>query len=91
MLWENVASRDHLEIIALSMDGIDFKKNKDKHPTLPRDNSVCSHKMNHKAVKYEVTLAVQHTKCVYIASAFKGDTHGLDMMRLGGLKENSYI
>ena len=82
-----MASADHLEIIALSTDGVDFKKNEDKHPTLPRDNSACSHKMNHGAVKYEVTLAVQRAKCVHIAGPFKGGIHDMEMFRQGGLKE----
>jgi hypothetical protein len=84
--WEYVEDASHLEIFSISDDGTDFKLNEWKHPTLPRDNSGCSHKIKHAAAKYEVVLAVQRAKCVHIAGPFKGGTHDLEMFRQGGLK-----
>jgi hypothetical protein len=85
--WEYVTKEENLEIFAISDDGTDFKLQEWKHPTLPRDNTGCSHKMKHAAAKYEVVLAVHRAKVVHIAGPFKGGTHDLEMFRQGGLKE----
>jgi hypothetical protein len=84
--WEHVANKEPLEIFSISDDGTDFKLQEWKHPTLPRDNAGCSHKMKHAAAKYEVVLAVHRAKVVHIAGPFKGGTHDLEMFRQGGLK-----
>jgi hypothetical protein len=70
----------------MNVDGTDFKVNKPRHPTLPRDNSMCSHKMKHAAAKHEVALSMHQPKCVHIAGPFKGGGHDLEMFRCGGLK-----
>jgi hypothetical protein len=49
IVWdENIAG---MEIFLSSIDGTDFKVNEPRHPTLPRDNSMCSHKMKHAAAR----------------------------------------
>ena len=85
--WENVTDKGRLEIFSLSTDGVDCPIREPSHPTLPRDNKACSHKMNGAAAKYEVTLLTQAAKCVHIAGPFKGGVHDLEMFREGGLKE----
>ena len=84
--WEHVANKEHLEIFSISDDGTDFKMQEWKHPTLPRDNAGCLHKMKHAAAKHEVALAAHCAKAVHIAGPFKGGTHDLEMFRRGGLK-----
>ena len=41
ILWENVDSPEHMEIISLSIDSVDFHLSEKSHPTLPRDNKAC--------------------------------------------------
>jgi hypothetical protein len=76
------------EKFIVSVDGTDFKIWEPKHPTLPIDKGYCSHKFNHAAVKYEIVLSVNQSKCVLINGPFRGGMHDLDMVRAaGGLKE----
>jgi hypothetical protein len=83
IVWdENIEGK----IFLITVDGTDFKVHETRHPTLPRDNGMCSHKMKHAAAKYEVALSVHEPKCVHIAGPFKGGVHDLEMFRRGGLK-----
>ena len=89
IVWDDsaVAKPKNLEKICIMIDGTDFKINKPKHKTLPRDNGACSHKMQHTAAKYKIALAVHHPKCFHLAGPFFAGTHDLEMFRRGGLKE----
>jgi hypothetical protein len=79
-------NKEHLEIFSISDDGTDFKLQEWKHPTLPRDDAGCSHKMKHAAAKHEVALAAHLAKAVHVAGPLKGGTHDLETFRQGGLK-----
>jgi hypothetical protein len=86
IVWDaNLANPKNLEIFAVTADGTDFKTREPKHPSLSRDNTACSKKVN--TVKYKVELAVHRAKVVHIAGPFKGGVHDLEMFRRGGLKE----
>jgi hypothetical protein len=88
IVWDaNLANPKNLEIFAITTDGTDFKTHEPKHPSLPRDNTACSKKVNSAAVKYEVALAVHRAKVVHIAGPYKGGVHDLEVFRRGGLKE----
>jgi hypothetical protein len=88
IVWDdNVANAKNMEILALTVDGTDFKMNEPKHKTVPIDSRACSHKMKHAAAKYKLAMAVNSPKCVQMAGPFKGGTHDLEMFRRGGLKE----
>jgi hypothetical protein len=77
IVWdENIAG---MESFLISVDGTYFKVNEPRHPTLPRDNSMCSHKMKHAAAKCEVALSVHQPKCVHMSGPFKGGVHDLEM------------
>lgn len=85
--WENVSSPEHLEILAVLVDGIDCHLRKQKHCTLPRDNKGCSHKFNKYTAKYEIAMAVHRPKCVHIAGPYKGGVHDLTIFDKSGLRQ----
>lgn len=85
--WENAQDPERLEIIGVSVDGVDFHLREEKHPTLPRDNKACSHKFKKAAAKYEIVLSVHRAKVVHIAGPFKGGKHDTEMFRTGGLRD----
>ena len=85
--WEHVSDPKHLEILAISTDGTDFKLRETKHESLPRDPKLCSHKFNGAAVKYEIALSLHRAKCVHLAGPYKGGVHDLTIFRESGLKQ----
>lgn len=84
ILWPTNFNSHEAERFIVSVDGTDFKIWEPKHPTFPIDKGYCSHKFNHAAVKYEIVLAVKHSKCVLINGPFRGGMHDLDMVRAVG-------
>ena len=64
IVWHNRLDSKDTEVYTLSADGADFKVFGKKHPTLNLDKSYCSKKMNHGALKYEISISMHEPKIV---------------------------
>ncbi len=87
IVWDKTLDNPETETFCVSLDGTDFKVWEKQHPTFPIDREQYSQKFNHGALKYEIALSVQRSKCVHISGPFRGGLGDVDMFRKGGLKE----
>ena len=87
IVWDDRLDNQEWEMFAITVDGTDFKMNEPRDRPVPQDKRVCSKKMNHAAVKYEVGMSVFRPKCVWISKQYDGATHDITMYRTSGLKE----
>jgi hypothetical protein len=87
IVWLDELDDPNTELFTISIDDVDFKMNEIQHPKFNVDKKACSKKVNHCAVKYEITMAIHQAKCVRLAGPFKGGTHDLTMFQEDGLKE----
>lgn len=81
IVWDPDIDHPGKEKFVMTVDGTDFKIHEKKHPTLPIDRKLCSHKFNHGALKYEIGFSVFKCKCVWINGPFKGGTHDMVIFR----------
>eukprot|EP00957_Ditylum_brightwellii_P079375 6035202-Ditylum_brightwellii.AAC.1 len=69
------------------MDSIDCVTNEKKHPVYNIDTKACSHKSDHCALKYELTISVHHTQCCSINGPYLGGVHDSTMFQKGKLSD----
>jgi len=69
------------ETFILSVDGTDFRIWEPKHPTLPIDKGMMSHKFKHAALKYEIAISVQQSKVCFFSGPYRGGEHDLEIFR----------
>jgi hypothetical protein len=63
----------------ITVDGVDFKTWERKHPKVPRNRKLRSHKMNHAAVKYVLVISVFESKLVLIDGPHRGGKHDMEI------------
>ena len=64
------------QIFIVTIDGVDFRVWEAKHPTMPYDKAMGSHKYNKKAaLKYEIAVDIFRSKIVWISGPHKGSKH----------------
>ena len=68
------------EIIALSVDGVDFATWERKHAKLPVDPKNKTHKYNHGGLKYQLTLCAQRNQCCDIYGPARGGLQDQTML-----------
>jgi hypothetical protein len=83
IVWGPHLDSRNTRIYVVTVDGTDFNMWEKKHPTLPRNKQLCSHKFNHAALKYEIALSVYESKCVWISGPHIGGKHDLTIFREG--------
>ena len=72
------------EILALTIDGTDFRVWEKSHPDLPLDRQQMSVKFNHGALKYLLFISIEHQKVVQIYGPERGGKHDLTMLEESG-------
>jgi DDE superfamily endonuclease len=70
-----VPGNPNLPYFLLSVDGTHCSYHEVKHPELPYDPQMYSHKTNQPALAYEVALAVHECKVVSVRGPFKASAH----------------
>lgn len=70
IVWDSDFDRDDTEVFTMTVDGTDFRIWELKHPTLPRDKDLFSHKHNHAALRYEIGVSLKYSKVVWINGPF---------------------
>jgi hypothetical protein len=70
-----VAGNPNLPYFLLSVDGTHCSYHEVKHPVLPYDPQMYSHKTNEPALSYEVALSLHESKVVSIRGPFKASVH----------------
>lgn len=72
IVWPDELDSPEGAIFTISVDGVDFRTYEKKHPTLPRDTKGYSQKHNHYALKYEIGISLNTSKCVWTNGPFLG-------------------
>jgi hypothetical protein len=85
IVWPRILDDPEGPVNAVSLDGTDYRRNEEKHPTLNLNTGNCSKKFNHGAVKFEVGLSVYESKCVWLNGPVRGGEHDMTLLRRGGL------
>jgi hypothetical protein len=66
IVWNSSFDDPNSQVFIMFIDGMDFKVWGEKHSTLLIDIGQYSHKFNHQAVKYEMTIDIYGSKVVWI-------------------------
>jgi hypothetical protein len=74
-----VPANPNLPYFLLSVDGTHCSYHEVKHPVLPYDPQMYSHKSNEPALAYEVALSLNESKVVSIRGPFKASVHDKTM------------
>jgi hypothetical protein len=74
-----VAGNPNLLYFLVSVDGIHCSYHEVKHPILPYDPQMYSHKTNQPALSYEVALSLHESKVVSVRGPFKASVHDKTM------------
>jgi hypothetical protein len=74
-----VPTNPNLPYFLLSVDGTHCSYHEVKHPTLPYDPQMYSHKSNEPALAYEVALSLTESKVVSVRGPFKASVHDKSM------------
>jgi hypothetical protein len=83
--WDDSIDDPSGPVFVLTVDGIDFRMNEPKHPTLPRDSKQCSHKHKHACARYEVGVSVFKPKICWISGPYKGGMPDKEVIKKSGL------
>jgi hypothetical protein len=74
-----VPGNPNLPYFLLSVDGTHCSYHEVKHPVLPYDRQMYSHKSNEPALAYEVALSLHESKVVSVRGPFKASVHDKTM------------
>jgi hypothetical protein len=74
-----VPGNPNLPYFLLSVDGTHCSYHEVKHPVLPYDPQMYSHKSNEPALAYEVALSLHESKVISIRGPFKASVHDKTM------------
>ena len=85
IFWPRILDDPQGPVNAVSVDGTNYRRNEEKHPTLNLNTGNCSKKFAHGAIKFEVGLSVYESKCVWLNGPVRGGEHDLTLLRRGGL------
>jgi hypothetical protein len=76
IVWDPSLDNPNSQVYIVSVDGTDFKVwEKSTRPALPIDKEQNSHKFNHGAVKYKITIDIYCSKVVWINGPHRAGKH----------------
>ena len=76
IIWPEEEYQDpNTQIFIISVDGVDFRCWEAKHPTMPYDKGMYSHKYKKAALKYEIAIDIFRSKIVWISGPHQGGKH----------------
>jgi hypothetical protein len=83
--WMEELDDPDAEQFVVSADGTDYRVWEKKHPTKSQNPGECSQKFNHGALKYQITMAVHHSKCVDIYGPCRGAESDKTLLKESGV------
>jgi hypothetical protein len=87
IVWSQDLDSHNTEIIAISVDGVNYSAWEKKHPTLNKDPAFYDHKHNSCGYKYEIGLRIYEPKIAWIKGPVRGGKGDRDIFREDGLKD----
>jgi hypothetical protein len=87
IVWSSDLNSYDTAIIALSVDGVNYRSWEKKHPTLNKDPSFYDHKHNSCGFKYEIGVMIYEPKIAWIKGPIRCGKGDHDIFRDDGLKE----
>ena len=79
IVWDPSLALESTEVLGITIDGVDMKTWEKSTENLNVDSKTYSKKFAHGALKYEIALAVNRSKCVHLAGPYRGGMHDLTM------------
>jgi hypothetical protein len=87
IVWSCDLDSNATAIIALSVDGVNYRTWEKKHPTFNKDSGFFDHKHNSCGLKYELGLMIYEPKIAWIRGPIRCGKGDRDVFREDGLKE----
>lgn len=87
IVWSLDLNRNATAIIALSVDGVNYRTWEKNHPTFNKDSGFFDHKHNSCGLKYEIGLMIYEPKIAWIKGPIRCGKGDRDVFRDDGLKE----
>ena len=87
VVWSPELDSDETEIMAISVDCVNFRAWEKKHPTLNKDPKFYDHKHNSCGFKYEIALRVYEPKFAWIKGPIRCGKGDREVFKEDGLRE----
>ena len=88
IVWPADLDNHYTEILAISVDGVNFHSWEKKHPTFNKDPEFFDHKHNSCGFKYEIGIMTYQPKIVWLKGPIRCGKGNHDVFREDGLKKS---